>query len=80
MGSYGSQSVASLGAMLEQDARMKKEQEEQQAQQYKMPDTQIVTVIMPVGILRKIVRDGILTPEEESQAMAAFRHALWDEA
>lgn len=73
MGSYGSQSVASIGAMMEYEAKLKKQQ------QYRMPDNQVVTVIMPVGLIRKMVREEEMTPEEASQVKSALQHALWDE-
>ncbi len=75
MGSYGSQSVASIGAMMEYEAKLKK----QEQQKYRMPDNQVVTVILPVGIIRKVAREEVMTFEETSQFKSAMQHALWDE-
>ncbi len=44
-----------------------------------MPDNQVVTVILPVGIIRKVAREEVMTFEETSQFKSAMQHALWDE-
>lgn len=47
---------------------------------YRMPETQIVTVILPVGLIRKMTGPWhSLTPAEERQVRSAMQHALWDE-
>lgn len=73
MGSYGSQSVARIGALMEHEAQMKAQQA------HRMPDNQVVTVIMPVGLIRKMAHEQDMTPEEASQVKSAMQHALWDE-
>lgn len=45
-----------------------------------MPDTQVVTVILPVGLIRKMTGPWYLLKKAESdQVRSAMRHALWDE-
>ena len=47
---------------------------------YQMPDEQVVTVIMPVGLIRKMVKPWHLVKQDEAeQVRSAMRHALWDE-
>ena len=75
MGSYGSQSVASIGAMMASEAELKK-----QSEPYRMPDEQVVTVIMPVSLIRKMTGDWNSMLHHETVAVrSAMRHALWDE-
>jgi hypothetical protein len=75
MGSYGSQSVASIGALMASEAESKKK-----PAPYRMPDEQVVTVIMPVGLIRKMTGDWKSLLHGETVAVrSAMRHALWDE-
>jgi hypothetical protein len=47
---------------------------------YRMPDEQVVTVIMPVGLIRKMTGPWYLLKKDESeQVRSAMKHALWDE-
>lgn len=47
---------------------------------HRMPDTQVVTVIMPVGLIRKMTGPWYLLKKDESeQVRSAMKHALWDE-
>lgn len=47
---------------------------------YRMPDQQIVTVLLPVGIVRKLKEHwSALNPEEKQHVRNAMQHALWDE-
>lgn len=78
MGSYGSQSVESISNLMAHEAEMKAKQKKQ-AEQYRMPDEQVVTVIMPVGLIRKVAREETMTDEDMSQVKSAMQHALWDE-
>jgi hypothetical protein len=58
---------------MEHEAQMKAQQA------HRMPDNQVVTVIMPVGLIRKMAYEQEMTPEEASQVKSAMQHALWDE-
>lgn len=47
---------------------------------YRMPDEQIVTVLLPVGLVRKMTKPWYLVPTTDAeQVRNAMRHALWDE-
>lgn len=47
---------------------------------YRMPDEQVVTVIMPVGLIRKMTGPWhLLKKNETDQVRSAMKHALWDE-
>jgi hypothetical protein len=47
---------------------------------FQMPDEQVVTVILPVGLIRKMVKPWHLVKRDEAeQVRSAMRHALWDE-
>jgi hypothetical protein len=47
---------------------------------YRMPDQQIVTILLPVGIVRKLKNHwSSLETSEKEQVRIAMRHALWDE-
>lgn len=47
---------------------------------YRMPDNQIVTVLLPVGMIRKMTKPWYLLKKAEAeQVRDAMRHALWDE-
>ena len=47
---------------------------------YRMPDEQIVTVLLPVGLVRKMVKPWYLVKQGDAeQVRNAMRHALWDE-
>jgi hypothetical protein len=47
---------------------------------YRMPDQQIVTILLPVGIVRKLKDHwSSLDISEKEQVRNAMRHALWDE-
>ncbi len=75
MGSYGSQSVESIGNLMALEAQLPKKPEK-----YRMPDEQVVTVIMPVGLIRKMTGDWkSLLHGETVSVRSAMRHALWDE-
>jgi hypothetical protein len=48
---------------------------------YRMPDQQIVTILLPVGIVRKLKDHwSALDIEEKQHVRNAMQHALWDEA
>lgn len=75
MGSYGSQSVEAIGNLMALEAQLPKKPEK-----YRMPDEQVVTVIMPVGLIRKMTGDWKSLLHGETVAVrSAMRHALWDE-
>ena len=77
MGSYGSQSVESISRLMAHEASLKQKQQEAK---YRMPDEQVVTVIMPVGLIRKMTGDWKSLLHGETVAVrSAMRHALWDE-
>lgn len=47
---------------------------------YRMPDNQIVTVILPVGLVRQLTKPWYLMKQADAeQVRNAMRHALWDE-
>ena len=47
---------------------------------YRMPDQQIVTILLPVGIVRKLKDHwSSLETSEKEQVRKAMSHALWDE-
>jgi hypothetical protein len=75
MGSYGSQSVEAISNLMAHEAQLPKKPEK-----YRMPDEQVVTVIMPVGLIRKMTGDWKSLLHGETVAVrSAMRHALWDE-
>ena len=79
MGSYGSQSVESIGNLMALEAELQA-QKKQKPAPYRMPDEQVVTVIMPVGLIRKMTGDWKSLLHGETVAVrSAMRHALWDE-
>jgi hypothetical protein len=79
MGSYGSQSVEAIGNLMALEAELQAKKKEQPAP-YRMPDEQVVTVIMPVGLIRKMTGDWKSLLHGETVAVrSAMRHALWDE-
>jgi len=70
-----SQSGESIHNLLAREAQMPKKPEK-----YRMPDEQIVTVIMPVGLVRKMTKPWYLVPAKDAELVRnAMRHALWDE-
>lgn len=70
-----SQSGESIHNLLAREAQMPKKPEK-----YRMPDEQIVTVIMPVGLVRKMTGDWkSMFHGETVSVRSAMRHALWDE-
>lgn len=79
MSSNSSQSVASIGEMMAGEAALKA-QEDQQPKPYRMPEEQIVTVLMPVGLIRKMAKDWkSLLHHEKIAVRSAMQHSLWDE-
>jgi hypothetical protein len=79
MGSYGSQSVEAIGNLMGYEAMLQAQKKEQPAP-YRMPDEQVVTVIMPVGLIRKMTGDWKSLLHGETVAVrSAMRHALWDQ-
>ena len=48
--------------------------------EYRMPDNQIVTVVLPVRLVRRMARSWRMMPGADVRAVRnAMRHALWDE-
>ena len=70
-----SQSVEAISNLMAHEATLPKEPEK-----YRMPDNQIVTIILPVGLARKMAGNWKEMLHNETVAVrAAMRHALWDE-
>jgi hypothetical protein len=47
---------------------------------YRMPDEQVITVILPVGLVRKMAKSWRLMGGAQVRAVRdAMRRALWDE-
>ena len=77
MGSYGSQSVESIGNLLAHEAQLPKPPKESG---YWMPDQQLVTLMMPVGLVRKMTGNWSSMLHGDTVAVrSAMRHALGDE-
>ena len=75
MGSYGSQSVASIGSLMSSEAESRK-----QPEPYRIPDEQITTVLLPAGLVRKMTGDWkSMLHGETVSVRSAMRHALGDE-
>lgn len=75
MGSYGSQSVESISNLMAIEAQLPEKPEK-----YRMPDQQIVTVLLPVGLVRQMTGDWKSLLHSDTVAVrSAMRHALWDE-
>jgi len=74
-----SQSVEAISNLMENEAKLKAGIVD--APRYKMPDSQIVTVILPVGIVRKIAHGewSDLATMDVVHVRKAMSHALWDE-
>jgi hypothetical protein len=74
-----SQSVASIGEMMARETEVKA-QKDHEPKPYRMPDEQIVTVLLPVGLVRKMAKDWkSLLHHEKVAVRSAMQHALWDE-
>jgi hypothetical protein len=79
MGSYGSQSVEAISNLMANEAKLKAGVVD--PPRYRMPDQQMVTIMLPVGIVRKIAHGGWsdLPSLDVMQVRKAMSHALWDE-